>query len=310
MECQLAWTRELGHVTYDRLRQLNDPWHPLRAENSNRPMYVFDEDTQLTLRDEHVWTCAMSDRWNVGTVPNGGYVMSIASRALSALLPHPDILSLSGHYLLPARPGATELHGERIRVGGSASMGMLRLVQDGQERARFLATAGHFDEDGGVEDRHGCGPPAAIPALEACHRVPHKPTGSSSIASLLDTYHAPAASKWLRGEGPGEMISGGYIGFSDGREPDVTAFPLFCDAFPPTVFNALCQAAWVPTLQLNVQFRARPNPGLMRALFRTRHLTGGLHEEDGELWDSQGTLTALSRQLARIRLPKRDQRPG
>jgi len=43
-----------------------------------------------------------------------------------------------------------------------------------------------------------------------------------------------------------------------------------------------------------------PAPGLLRARFVTRHVTGGLLHEDGELWDSAGQLVALSRQLAII----------
>ncbi|MFC7566265.1 hypothetical protein ACFQU9_24210 [Actinomadura namibiensis] len=30
----------------------------------------------------------------------------------------------------------------------------------------------------------------------------------------------------------------------------------------------------------------------------TRHVTGGFHEEDCDIWDFQGTLIAQSRQLA------------
>jgi hypothetical protein len=51
-------------------------------------------------------------------------------------------------------------------------------------------------------------------------------------------------------------------------------------------------------VELTVHVHRAPAPGLLRARFTTRHVTGGLLHEDGEVWDSAGHLVALSRQLA------------
>ena len=88
---------------------------------------------------------------------------------------------------------------------------------------------------------------------------------------------------------------------ADGRPPDLLSLLLFADGLPPPVFARVGPSGWVPTIELAVHLRARPAPGYVQCLFRTRYVTQGLLEADGELRDSTGRLVALSRQLARLR---------
>ena len=73
---------------------------------------------------------------------------------------------------------------------------------------------------------------------------------------------------------------------------------LIADAFPPAVFNLDIPPGWVPTVELTVHVRATPAPGPVSCVFRSRFVHSGMMEEDGEVWDANGTLVALSRQLA------------
>jgi hypothetical protein len=79
---------------------------------------------------------------------------------------------------------------------------------------------------------------------------------------------------------------------------------MFADAFPPPVFDVVGLVGWVPTIELTVQLRGHPAPGPLQARLLSRHLSQGVVEEDGEYWDSEGQLVAISRQTAKVRLPR------
>lgn len=266
--------------------------------------FEFDQDTQLTRVGEAGFSGQLSERWNIGAVPNGGYVMAVACRAFEALLPHPDVLTLSGHYIAPTAPGPVELAGTVLHSGRSTSCANLLLKQDGRTRATFTATAGHFDDPAAnLADHSEVGPPPELPPAAECTPAAVVPGLTPEIVARFDARHAPATLGWHRGEPGGPLLSAAHIAFADGRPPDVTSLPLFADAVQPTIFSRYGVTGWVPTLQLNLQMRRRPAAGPLAVAFRTRHVTGGLHEEDGELWDADGRLVALSRQLARVRMP-------
>jgi hypothetical protein len=50
--------------------------------------------------------------WRIGEVPNGGYVLALAGRALSQALPHPDPLNTTAYYLAPTGLGPVEMKTE------------------------------------------------------------------------------------------------------------------------------------------------------------------------------------------------------
>ena len=76
------------------------------------------------------------------------------------------------------------------------------------------------------------------------------------------------------------------------------------DAFPPSVMSAR-KIGWLPTIELSVHVFGLPAPGepWLQASLRTSAITGGLLDEDGELWDESGRLVARFRQLAMILPP-------
>jgi acyl-CoA thioesterase len=240
----------------------------------------------------------ITDRWSIGAAPNGGYVAMIATRAIAASLPQPDPFSVTTHFLRVARPGPAEIAVEVVRAGKGHSTAEARLIQGGAEVLRTIAVLGDLS---GID-----GPtsvtiaPPALPPPSECQSGRPAPS-VAAIGERLDVFLVPGTTSWLEGVHSERAELGGWIRLRDGREPDALSLVFFADAMPPPVLNlSVVQTPWVPTLELTVHVRARPAPGLLRAWFRTRALARGYLEEDGEIWDSEGTLVAMSRQLARL----------
>jgi acyl-CoA thioesterase len=84
--------------------------------------------------------------------------------------------------------------------------------------------------------------------------------------------------------------------FRDGRDADTLALAALVDGAAPAVLDI--GAPGSATMELTVHVRGRPAPGWLACRTSTRHVIGGFHEEDFEIWDSAGSLVAQSRQFA------------
>src|SRR5690606_27280858 len=89
----------------------------------------------------------------------------------------------------------------------------------------------------------------------------------------------------------------GWIRFADGSPPSMLALPLFADAFPPSLYPLVGRVGWVPTIELAVHVRRRPESGWLRAEFECDDVHDGRMIESGTVWDSTGAVVARSRQL-------------
>jgi acyl-CoA thioesterase len=264
-------------------------------------MFAFDEDTTVHRASESAWDVQLSDRWNIGPNPNGGYVLAVIAAALFDAADKPDPLSITAHYLRPTSPGPGRVEIEVVRSSRRHTHLHARLVQD-TERVRVLAVFGDLDAAEGltlVREE-----PPELPSPDECLSRPPgmtPPAGESTMMQRFESRLSPTTG-WIRGEPTGVPEIAGWIRFADDRPPDVRSLPLFADAFPPPVFE-LGPAGWVPTIELTVHVRARPANGWLKARFATHVLVDGYLSEDGELWDETGQLVAQSRQLAMLLPP-------
>ena len=259
----------------------------------------FEHDSRLVHAGNGVYEGELSAAWAIGAVPNGGYVMAVACRALAAALDLAHPASVTGHYLAPTEAGPVRIETQIIRRGRRISVATARLVQGDQERVRFTGAFTDFALSTGI-DLATVSPPEIS---DIAHCVPMAELTPRPVAihdRILARLDPATASHWHSGDPAADTQLRAWLGFADGADPDVFSLPLFADALPPPLFRRVGFSGWVPTVELTVHVHRVPAPGLLRARFVTRHVTGGLLHEDGELWDSAGQLVALSRQLAII----------
>lgn len=258
----------------------------------------FDSDTAVEVAGDGRYRADISDRWDIVGVPNGGYVLAVAVRALSAALPQPDPLTVTGHFLRPTSHGAAHVDVDVLRVGRTTATGQASLVQDGRQRLRVLAAFGDLSAiRGPTHLTHG---PPALPPPSLC--ADHRGRLAQQMGALterIDLRFAPGTPGWAHAAPSGSAELAAWLRLADGRPADVLALPLLVDCFPPPIFE-LGVRGWIPTLELTCHVRARPAAGWLRCAVRTRFVQEGLLDEEIEVWDADDRLVALARQLALV----------
>ena len=257
---------------------------------------LFDTDTHVTPAGEHQYTAMLSERWNgLHRAPYGGYVLAVALRALARDMPLPDPVVVSATFLRPSTPGPAEIATEVVRAGRRVATGEARLTQSGKEIVRTVATFADLDQAG--DRTHMRSAPPELPPPDQCHDLMD---GSAALPGVGATerfeYRYPVFPSWAGGPPTGESDVAFWLRFRDGRDADPIALAAMVDAAAPAVLELGERGS--ATIELTVHIRARPAPGRLACRAYTRHLIGGYHEEDFEIWDSSGALVAQSRQFA------------
>lgn len=258
----------------------------------------FDEDIALEQLDETRFQAQLAEHWCIRGVPNGGYQLAVAANAIGQCLPQPHPLTVTGHYLAASKAGPVELTVDVARVGGSMSTATCRVTQNGRETLRVTATFTDLANAEGptrVEEQ-----PPDMESPDECINMAEAMGPAFEIHNHIDLRLTPDSAAWARQE-QGEFARFKvWTRLADGRDPDPIAMMFYADALPPPFFNVLGMVGAAPTLELTVHVRDLPAPGMLRGRFRNRYIINGFFEEDGEIWDSEGKLVALSRQVGRI----------
>ncbi len=260
-------------------------------------MSQFARETAVEQIADNRWRGELCRGWRIGQGLNGGYVLAVAGRVLAEALPHPDPLTVTGYYLAPTDLGPVECEVTPLRSSRNTSFASLVMYQGDEPRLQISAAYGDLDALAG-EDWSAVARPD-IPPFDSCEVTRQRVVELRQRAEIRLVEGAEVFNE-RETTGTGRMT--GWTRHADGADPDALSLLMFADAFPPPVFTVIGPRHWVPTLELTVQLRARPAPGPLQVRVASRYLTRGVIEEDGEFWDSEGALVAVSRQTARVRL--------
>src|SRR5690606_12314254 len=173
------------------------------------------------------------------------------------------------------------------------------LSSEGTQRLQVLGTFGDLDRAPAAPELV-LGTPPELPEPERCLRIEPGEGFPPPFTRQVEMRTHPDDARFLEGARSGTPTIHGRLRLPDGEPVGTLPRLTLLDSFPPTVFNVDLPIAWTPTLELTAHVRARPVPGWLAGEFRTRFVTGGFLEVDGELWDPSGRLVAQSRQLALV----------
>jgi acyl-CoA thioesterase len=200
-----------------------------------------------------------------------------------------------------AAVGPVTIDVETIKEGSALTMMGARMHQDGRA---LLTSQAVFANPGRrmAEALIVAGAPPDIPPPEDC--VLSTPAVDAPLpppfVSKVDVYLHPDDVFLDSKPKAGPPRVRGWFRLKEGESPDPMSVVQATDAFPPAIFNSDIAPGWTPTIELTVHVR-EPGPfEWLKCEFRTRFVTGGWLEEDGELWDETGRLVAQSRQLALV----------
>ena len=264
-------------------------------------MHLFDHDigSQPLKGTPFNFEGVITPNWSISGLPNGGYLMALLANAVLQQSHKKRIAIMTANYIQRTMPGSVRLSLERISDSAQFERLGIRLLQE--DRVAVTAMATLIDNNMVCTvDRYEASMPE-VASLAQCVPIPQMP--NFTLFDQMDVRLDPACVGWMTtGRLADRSEHKGWIQFKDGRPYDAVSLLLIADCFPPPAYASMGLSAWVPTIELSVNIRKLPSTQWLRCFFRTRFITCGLLEEDGEIWDEDGELVAISRQIAQYRM--------
>jgi acyl-CoA thioesterase len=243
-----------------------------------------------------VTTIELDGRWHITGHLNGGYLAAVCGQAASEALGGATPLTISSHYLAPARGGGpADIEVEVIREG-RLSTARVRLSRD-KLILESMVTAGSPADAAGLE--HAAAPD--LPSWDECldtgaHEASDAP--GMEVLKHVELRLPPEHAQAIAG-GPAlqRAVVHGRLAYRDGRPADVFLVSAAWDLLPPTPWFA---HVWgqLPTVAAQVVLYPGELLGPLVLEARCDTLRDGIADETSRVWDSTGRLVASARQTA------------
>ena len=228
--------------------------------------------------------------WDIMGNANGGYTMAMFARAALLQSQRRDVISVSAHFLSPGVAGPIEVDVAPVKDGRRFATSRVGLSG---EKTMLTGTVITGDLDDGTGPELIIGTPPDVPPPESCTRVVSNGVFPPPFVDRIEQRIDPATTPEAK---PGPAVRG-WVRLLDDEPLDTLALVLASDCLPPTVFNTDLEPNWVPTVQMTIHVRNRPNTSWLLLDSHTRFITGGMFEVDNTIFDEDGVVLAHSRQL-------------
>lgn len=247
------------------------------------------------------WQGTIPDGWDIRGITNGGFIMAMATRAMEAESDGRELISATGNFVNPGTSGPVEIVVEPLKSGRSLSTMTATVSSGGKSLVYVTSVYAHPDRPKPDDDLAIGGPPE-LPSPDDCIRATPDEDREfpPPLTGKIDLRVHPDDASALEEQPGNRPLIRGWFRLLDDEPIDGHGVVLATDCFPPAIFNSPYPTGWTPTIELAIQVREPHPTGWLACRFETRFVTGGMLEEDGQLWDEQGRLVALSRQLALV----------
>jgi hypothetical protein len=264
-------------------------------------MHPFDQDLLFKPGESFSFSGHITENWSINGIPDGGYLMAILAKAMLHYSEMKSTPIITANFLDRCEPGEAEVSIEKMSTSRQFNRFQAILKQKGKEKIRAFGTFADENKACLLERCEASAPDIAESGK--CISLPG--IANYTLFSQLDIRLDPLCASWMSGKLSDTSEIKGWIKFKNDRPYDLLSILLMADAFPPAVLASQGLVAWVPTIELSVNVRNIPTTDWLKCSFRTRFITCGLLEEDGEIWDEKGELIAISKQIAQYRAPNK-----